>query len=91
VTSATHLTGAGRGALGLAGLSAFYGFAICGLLVLLARVGPMQAAIVLNLELVIVALLAWVALGEALSATQVIGVLVVVTAVIGFQISERRT
>ena len=56
---------------------------------ILPLLGPMQTAVVLNLEPVVVALIAWAALGEALSALQMLGAVIVVAAVIYFQVARR--
>jgi probable blue pigment (indigoidine) exporter len=71
---------------GLAGLSVFYGAGIVGVFLMLPRMGPVHAAVVMNLEPVFVAVIAWLALGEQLSALQACGAAVVVAAVIGAQI-----
>lgn len=71
---------------GLAGLSLFYGMGIAGLFLLLPRLGPVQTAVVLNLEPVFVAIIAWVALGEALTPVQMAGAAIVVAAVIASQL-----
>lgn len=77
------------GAYGLAGLAVFYATGIIGLFLLLPLLGPVQTAVVLNLEPVVVAAIAWAALGEALTATQIVGAVVVVAAVIHFQVAGR--
>lgn len=76
--------------LGLAGLAMFYAIGIIGLFLLLPSLGPTQTAVVLNLEPVIVAIVAWLALGEALTAVQWTGALIVVGAVIAFQVAASR-
>jgi drug/metabolite transporter (DMT)-like permease len=81
---------AGAGAFGLAGLAAFYATGIIGLFLLLPLLGPVQTAIVLNLEPVVVAVIAWAALGEALTATQIFGAVAVVAAVMLYQDSGKR-
>jgi len=78
------------GAYGLAGLAVFYATGIISLVLLLPLLGPVQTAVVLNLEPVIVAMIAWAALGEALTAMQIVGAVVVVTAVILFQTAGKR-
>ena len=78
------------GAAGLAGLALFYAVGIVILFLVLPRLGPTQTAVVLNLEPIAVAMLAWAALGEALSPMQVLGAVVVVAAVITFQVAARR-
>ncbi len=80
----------GAGAFGLAGLALFYAAGIIGLFLLLPLLGPVQTTVILNLEPVVVAALAWAALGEALTATQVAGAIVVVGAVMLFQLTGRR-
>ena len=77
------------GAYGLAGLAVFYATGIIGLFLLLPLLGPVQTAVVLNLEPVVVAAIAWAALGEALTATQIVGAVLVVAAVIHFQVAGR--
>jgi probable blue pigment (indigoidine) exporter len=84
------LPAAGAGALGLAGLALFYATGIIGLFLLLPLLGPVQTAIVLNLEPVIVAAIAWAALGEALTPTQIVGAVAVVAAVMLFQVTGKR-
>jgi drug/metabolite transporter (DMT)-like permease len=78
------------GALGLIGLALFYAVGIIVLFLVLPLLGPTQTAVVLNLEPVAVALVAWGLLGEVLSATQALGAAIVVAAVIYFQVSARR-
>lgn len=75
---------------GLAGLAVFYAIGIIGLFLLLPSLGPAQTAVVLNLEPVIVAIVASLALGEALTPVQWTGALIVVGAVIAFQVSASR-
>ncbi|MEO8038098.1 MAG: DMT family transporter [Betaproteobacteria bacterium] len=76
---------------GLAGLSLLYAAGISGLFLLLPLLGPVQTAVVLNLEPVIVAMVAWIALGEALTPWQCVGAVVVVGAVIAYQAKSRKT
>jgi drug/metabolite transporter (DMT)-like permease len=76
------------GAVGLAGLSVLYAAGIVGVFLLLPRMGATQTAVVLNLEPVAVAVVAWLALGESLSALQVAGAGIVVAAVIFYQASR---
>ncbi len=75
---------------GLAGLSILYAAGIIGLFLLLPLLGAIQTAVVLNLEPVAVALVAWLALDEALAPAQVAGAAIVVTAVMLYQLRERR-
>lgn len=90
VTVDLRLPAAGAGALGLAGLAVFYAAGIIGLFLLLPLLGPVQTTIVLNLEPVVVAMIAWAALGETLTAMQILGAVVVVSAVILFQVAGKR-
>jgi hypothetical protein len=71
-------------------LSLLYAMGITGLFLLLPLLGPAQTAVVLNLEPVAVAAIAWVALGETLTPLQCVGALVVVVAVIAYQLRVRR-
>jgi drug/metabolite transporter (DMT)-like permease len=90
VTADVRVPAGGTGAFGLAGLAAFYAAGIIGLFLLLPLLGPVQTAIVLNLEPVVVAVIAWAALGEALTPTQIFGAVMVVAAVMLFQVTARR-
>ncbi|MSQ69768.1 MAG: DMT family transporter [Betaproteobacteria bacterium] len=78
-----------RGWIGLSGLVLFYSLGFSGVFLVLPRLGATQTAIVLNMEPVAVAVIAWLALGEALGALQVLGALLVVAAVIFFQVRRR--
>jgi drug/metabolite transporter (DMT)-like permease len=71
--------------LGLAGLATLYAIGFTGLFLLLPLLGPIPIAVTLNLEPLAVAIVSWLALGEALSVVQVLGGLLVVAAVIYFQ------
>jgi probable blue pigment (indigoidine) exporter len=77
--------------IGLAGLALFYAIGIIGLFLLLPALGPVQTAVVLNLEPVIVAVLAWAALGETLTPLQAFGAVVVISAVMLYQVTGRRS
>lgn len=79
------------GWIGLAGLAGFYAVGISGVFLLLPRLGATQTAIGLNLEPVAVAGIAWLMLGEQLSLLQAAGALLVVGAVIGYQLRPRRS
>jgi len=74
---------------GLAGLSLFYAVGIVSLFLLLPLLGPAQTAVVLNLEPVAVAGIAWLVLGEALTPLQGVGAVIVVVAVIAYQVGAR--
>jgi drug/metabolite transporter (DMT)-like permease len=78
------------GAAGLIGLAVFYAVGIIVLFLVLPLLGPTQTAVVLNLEPVAVALVAWGMVGEVLTATQSLGAAIVVAAVITFQVTARR-
>lgn len=79
-----------RGLLGLAGLSIFYGFAVVGMFALMARLEAVRFAVVMNLEPVFVAVLAWAALGEALAPLQALGAALVIGAVFFYQLRGQR-
>jgi drug/metabolite transporter (DMT)-like permease len=76
--------------IGLAGLTLGYALGIVGLFLLLPRLGAVQTSIVLNLEPVVIAAIAWLALGEALTPLQIAGAALVVATVMLFQTSGRR-
>jgi drug/metabolite transporter (DMT)-like permease len=78
------------GTAGLIGLAGFYAIGITTLFLVLPLLGATQTAVVLNLEPVAVAMVAWAGLGESLTFTQMLGALVVVAAVIYFQLESRR-
>jgi drug/metabolite transporter (DMT)-like permease len=80
----------GGGWAGLAGLTLFYVAGIIGLFLLLPLLGAVQTAVVLNLEPVAVALMAWLALGEALTPLQIAGAVIVVATVMFVQTAARR-
>jgi drug/metabolite transporter (DMT)-like permease len=86
-----HLPAGTLAWVGLAGLAVFYALGIVGLFLLLPYLGAVQTAVVLNLEPVAVALIAFLALGEKLTGLQLLGAAIVVTAVIYFQAAGRRT
>jgi len=89
VTGGFHWPDSVAGQLGLLGLGGFYAVGISVLFLVLPLLGATQTAVVLNLEPVMVALIAWAALGEALGALQVLGASMVVSAVIYFQVAGR--
>jgi drug/metabolite transporter (DMT)-like permease len=89
-TQAFRLPETEAGWIGLAGLTLGYALGIVGLFLLLPRLGAVQTSIVLNLEPVAIAAIAWVALGEALTPLQIAGAVVVVATVILFQAGAKR-
>lgn len=74
--------------LGLAGLSLFYAAGIVSVFLLLPRLGAVQTAVVLNLEPVVVALIAAATIGERLTPVQAAGAALVVGAVISSQLRK---
>lgn len=78
------------GQLGLAGLVVFYSVGIILLFLCLPMLGPTHTAVILNTEPVFVAIVAWLALGETLSPLQLVGALIVVGAVMFFQLRKGR-
>jgi drug/metabolite transporter (DMT)-like permease len=78
---------------GWAAFSAFallYGLGINGVFMLLPGLGATQTAVALNLEPVMVAIVAFFVVGESLSILQIVGALIVVTSVMAYQLSVRR-
>lgn len=69
------------GWLGLALLSALYASALIALFLVLPRIGVASNSVALNVEPIAVMLMAWVVLGQAMNATQVLGAFVVVGAI----------
>ncbi len=67
---------------GLALLTLFYGSAITGLFVLLPRVGAVNNAPIMNLEPITAMLLAWLFLGQTVAPIQILGAVVVISAII---------
>ena len=57
---------------------------------LLPKMGATQTAVALNLEPVMVAVVGFFVVGELLSAMQIVGALIVVSAVMAYQLSARR-
>lgn len=80
-----HVPASGPALTGLLGLSACYAVGIVVLFRMLPLVGPTRTAFVLNLEPVIVAVVSWLTLGETLGPVQMVGAVIVVGTVIGFQ------
>ena len=89
-SQAFRLPATDAGWIGLAGLTLGYTFGIIGLFLVLPRMGPVQTAFVLNLEPVAVAGIAWLALGEALTALQIAGAIAVVATIMLFQTGARK-
>ena len=90
VTQSFRLPGTEAGWTGLAGLTFGYALGIIGLFLLLPRLGAVQTSIVLNLEPVVIAAIAWFALGEALTPLQIAGAVIVVATVMLFQTAGRK-
>lgn len=67
---------------GLAGLVLFYACGFVALFLLLPRLGAVQSALILNLEPVAVAVIAWLTIGETLSLLQCAGAGIVVATVL---------
>jgi drug/metabolite transporter (DMT)-like permease len=80
----------GSAQFGLAGLVVCYAVGIILLFLCLPAMGPAQTAVILNTEPVFVALVAWGALGERLTPLQILGGVVVVGAVMWYQVAKAR-
>ena len=91
ITQSLQLPQFANGWIGLAGLALCYGVGITGLFLLLSRLGPTQTGVVLNLEPVFVAMIAWLLLGESLSALQIVGGVIVVATIIIYQSTGDRS
>ena len=91
ITQSLQLPQSANGWIGLAGLALCYGVGITGLFLLLSRLGPTQTGVVLNLEPVFVAMIAWLLLGESLSALQIVGGVIVVATIIIYQSTGDRS
>lgn len=89
-TNSIDLPDNASGWVGITGLGLCYSMGITGLFLLLPLLGPTQSAMVLNLEPVFVAMIAWLALSEQLTLLQIFGGAVVVAAVIFFQVTAAR-
>jgi drug/metabolite transporter (DMT)-like permease len=80
----------GKGWAAFAAFALLYGLGINGLFMLLPKLGATQTAVALNMEPVMVAIIGFFVVGEVLSPAQAVGALVVVSAVIAYQLSARR-
>lgn len=80
-TGALALPRDGAGWAGLVLLTALYGTAITSLFVVLPKIGGASSTVALNFEPIAVLVIAWIALGQAVSPLQVVGALVVVGAI----------
>lgn len=75
---------------GLVGLTLFYALGVIGLFFALPLLGPSQTAVILNLEPVAVASIAWVFLGETLTTMQIFGGLLILSAIITYRLAAQR-
>ncbi|MBI2752509.1 MAG: DMT family transporter [Betaproteobacteria bacterium] len=80
-TDSFDFPAAPAGWIGLALLTVFYGSAITALFIVLPHLGTANYAVVLNFEPIALMFMAWIALGQAMNATQVLGAFLVVGAV----------
>jgi drug/metabolite transporter (DMT)-like permease len=78
----------GAGCAAFWAISAFYSFAFIGLFVVVGALGPVRAALVMNFEPVASVVLAWLILGQRLSAGQLVGAALVLAAI---TLATRRT
>lgn len=72
---------------GLLGLTVFYATGVIGLFFVLPLLGPTQTAVILNLEPVAVALIAWITLDEKLNDLQIFGGLMIIAAIITYRLA----
>ncbi|MSQ53251.1 MAG: DMT family transporter [Betaproteobacteria bacterium] len=89
-TGAYSFPNSGDGWAAFAVFALLYGLGINGLFMLLPKLGATQTAVALNLEPVMVAVIGFFVVGELLSGVQIIGALIVVSAVMAYQMSARR-
>ncbi len=77
-----HLPNAAAGWGGLAALTFLYGTAFTIMFTVLPRLGVVGNSAIMNVEPVFALVLAWLVLGQAIAGVQVVGALIVVSAVI---------
>jgi drug/metabolite transporter (DMT)-like permease len=78
----------GTGWAGFIGAPVFYTFSIIALFEVMSMIGPLRAALVMNVEPVVSVLLGFLLLGQRLSALQLVGVALVIGAVILVEVSR---
>lgn len=84
-----HLPTAPAGWGGLAALTFLYGTAFTIMFTVLPRLGVVGNSAIMNVEPVFALVLAWLVLGQAIAAVQVVGALVVVGAVVWLGLRKR--
>lgn len=84
-----HLPTAPAGWGGLAALTFLYGTAFTIMFTVLPRLGVVGNSAIMNVEPVFALVLAWLILGQAIAAVQVVGALLVVGAVVGLGLRRR--
>lgn len=89
LSSGFDLPNAQAGWLGLFLLSLFYASAFTGLFMVLPRIGAVNNAVVLNFEPIALLGLAWLILGQAVSALQIVGAFIVVGAISLLSMAKR--
>lgn len=77
------------GWLGIALLTLLYGIAITSLFVVLPRLGGASSTVALNFEPIAVLVLAWIFLGQAVSALQTLGAFLVVGSIAWLGVSKK--
>jgi drug/metabolite transporter (DMT)-like permease len=77
------------GWLGIALLTLLYGIAITSLFVVLPRLGGASSTVALNFEPIAVLVIAWLVLGQAVSALQVVGAFLVVGSIAWLGLSKK--
>jgi len=80
-TQTLAFPGDGPGWIGLVLLTVLYGSAITAVFTIVPRLSAASSTVALNFEPIAAMLMGWIVLGQAMNATQVVGVFVVVGAV----------
>lgn len=89
VQGSWHLPQTSTGWLGLSLLTLLYGTGITVLLAVLPRLGVVGNSPILNIEPVVVLILAWLILGQAIAPIQIVGGLIVVAVVMALGLRKR--
>jgi drug/metabolite transporter (DMT)-like permease len=80
----------GLGWLGFVGTAGFYGFALIAFFIAVSMIGPVRASLLSYAEPVVTAVLGFGMLGETLMPMQIAGIALVIAALIGATLWQRR-